>query len=79
MNRSAFASGLLALVLGFAAWTPARADYAVVQFDDGHCQIWSDSASNPWGAGWKKIAVALPTWSAAEAALDAAHAQNICD
>ena len=42
MKRFAFAVGLLAL--GFAAATPARADYAVVRFETGYCQIWWDAA-----------------------------------
>lgn len=78
MKRSAFAIGLLAVALGFAASTPARADFAVVQFGNTHCQIWWDSSANPWGDDWRKIAIGLPTWSAAEAALDAARSQNAC-
>ena len=78
MNDSHFAVGLLAATLGFAAVTPAHADFAVVRFSDGHCQVWRDSASNPWGDDWTKIAIALPTWSAAEAALDAARSQDAC-
>lgn len=76
MKQLAFAISLLAL--GFAASSPARADYAVVQFEGGHCQIWWDSGANPWGAGWRKIVVGLPTWSAASAALDAERDQAGC-
>ena len=43
MKRSVFAIGLLAL--GIAAATPARADYAVVRFDTGYCQIWWDGSA----------------------------------
>jgi len=78
MNRLAFATGLLAITLGMAAATPAHADFAVVQFESGHCQIWWDSGANPWGAGWKKIAIGLPDWSAARAALSAARSQDVC-
>lgn len=78
MNGSAFAIGLIAVTLGVAAATPARADFAVVKFGNGHCQVWWDSASNPWGDAWTKIAIGLPTWSAAEAALDMARAQDAC-
>jgi hypothetical protein len=67
-----------AVALGLAATTPARADFAVVQFRDGHCQRWWDSGSNPWGAGWRKIVIGLPNWEAATAALDAARAQAVC-
>jgi hypothetical protein len=78
MNRSVIAIGLLAMALGFAASTPALADFAVVQFGNGHCQIWRDSESNPWGADWRKIAIGLPSWSAAAAVLDTARAQDVC-
>ncbi|MGA8612289.1 MAG: hypothetical protein WB760_11320 [Xanthobacteraceae bacterium] len=76
MKFLAFAIGLFAL--GFSASTPTRADFAVVQFDGGHCQIWWDSSDNPCGDTWKKIAVGLPDWSAASIALDNARAQNLC-
>ena len=48
------------LALGFAASTPARADYALVKFESGYCRIWWDSAGNPFGVGWIKVAVGLP-------------------
>jgi hypothetical protein len=76
MKRLAFAFGLLAL--SFIASSPARADYAVVQFGDGNCRIWWDSAGNPWGAGWAKVAVGLPDHMAAQVALDTAIAQRVC-
>jgi hypothetical protein len=66
------------LTMGFAISTPARADFAVVQFGDGYCRIWHDSGADPWGASWRKIAIGLPTWSAASFALDSARAQNVC-
>jgi hypothetical protein len=37
----AFATGVL--VLGFAAASPARANYSVVKFEAGYCRIWWDS------------------------------------
>jgi hypothetical protein len=76
MKCLALATGLLAL--GLAASTPARADFAVVQYQNGDCQIWWDSAGDPWGAGWRKIAVALPTWDSAAYALDSARAESVC-
>ncbi len=76
MKRLAFATGLCAMAV--VASAPARADYAVVQFEDGWCQVWSDSASNPWGSGWRKLVIGLPTWSAANAALEDARAQAVC-
>ncbi len=75
MKRFAFAVGVLAL--GFAAATPARADFAVVKFELGYCRIWWDSGTKPWGAGWSKIAVA-PTFEGAWAAQTAAVKKGKC-
>ena len=75
MNRLAFAVAVLAF--GLAAST-ARADFALVRFDDGWCRIWWDSAGTPWGAGWTKIAVGMPDWLAASAALNDARSQGAC-
>jgi hypothetical protein len=81
MKRLAFAVGVAALgatALGFAATTPARADYAVVRLDNGWCKIWWDSGATPWGVGWSKIAIGLPDWLSAEATLDTARSQGTC-
>jgi hypothetical protein len=75
MNRLAFAVAVLAF--GFAA-SAARADFALVRFDDGWCRIWWDSAGTPWGVGWTKIAVGMPDWFAASAALNDARSQGAC-
>jgi hypothetical protein len=66
------------LAVGFATSTPARADFAVVQFGDGYCQIWWDSAATPWGDGWTKLAIGLPDHDVARAALDSAIMQGLC-
>jgi hypothetical protein len=76
MKQLIFAVSILAI--GIAASTPARADFAVVQFGDGYCRIWHDSGADPWGADWRKIAIGLPTWDSASDALDSARAQDIC-
>ena len=76
MKQLGFAVCILAI--GLVASTSARADFAVVQFGDGYCRIWQDSGADPWGAEWRKIAIGLPTWSAASVALDSARAQNVC-
>jgi hypothetical protein len=76
MTRLAFAVGLLALAGSVAG--PARADFAVIKFEDGHCQIWWDSANKPWGFAWTKIAAGLPDYPAAAAALANALAQKAC-
>ncbi len=76
MRQLAFAVGLLAL--GWVAATPARADFTVVRFESGHCQIWWNSADNPLGVGWTKIALGLPDYPSAWAALANAVAQRVC-
>jgi hypothetical protein len=76
MKTLVFVAALLGV--GLAASTPARADFALVQFGDGYCRIWWDSADTPWGSSWTKIAVGLPDYAAARAALDNATAQSVC-
>jgi hypothetical protein len=66
-----------ALTIAFAV-SPARADYALVRFEDGWCRIWWDSAGTPWGVGWTKIAIGMPDWLIASAALSNARAQGVC-
>jgi hypothetical protein len=76
MKRLAFAVGVIALAV--AASAPAFADYAVVRLDNGWCKVWWDSGATPWGVGWTKIAINLPDWLAATAALDSARSQGVC-
>jgi hypothetical protein len=77
MKRLVFAVGVVGmLAIGLVA--PARADYALVRFEDGWCRIWWDSAGTPWGVGWTKIAVGMPDWLTASAALDNARLQGVC-
>ena len=45
MKRLAFAVGLLAF--GFTAASPARADFAVVEFNSGYCRVWTDTVFGP--------------------------------
>jgi hypothetical protein len=77
MKRVAFVAGVLAL--GFAASTPARADFAVVKFETGYCRIWWDSGANPPGTGWSKVAVKLADWPSAWAAQTKAVADKKCN
>ena len=72
----AFAVSAVALAL--AASVPARADFALVQFNNSRCEVWSNSADNPWGAGWTKLLVGIPDWDSAEAAYHSARAQGVC-
>jgi hypothetical protein len=69
MKRLAFAVGVLAL--GFAAATPARADFAVVKFEFGFCRIWWETSATPWGSGYTIIAKAPDFTSAWQAQADA--------
>jgi hypothetical protein len=69
MERLASALGVLAF--GFAASTPAQADFAVVKFELGYCWIYWDPSMKPRGTGWSVVATA-PTFGAACAAQDAA-------
>ncbi len=65
MKKFAFVMGILAL--GFAASTPALADFAVVKFKDtGACRAWHHQADRPWGKSqilWARV----PTWEVAQA------------
>ncbi|HXL66228.1 MAG TPA: hypothetical protein VN938_14345 [Xanthobacteraceae bacterium] len=76
MKRLALAIGFLTVAL--AASTPVRADYAVIQFRDGRCEIWQDSGSDLSGAGWTKLAFGIPDYPAARSAVDSAFAQGVC-
>ena len=80
MKRRSFANVAFAigvLVLGFAAASPALANYSVVKFEAGYCRIWWDSGATPWGTGWAKIATA-PDFSSAWAAQDALVRNGTC-
>jgi hypothetical protein len=76
MKHLALAVGVV--TLASAASTSARADYAVIQFGDGRCEIWQDSGSDPAGAGWTKLAFGFADYLAAQDARDAAFAQGVC-
>jgi len=75
MKRFVFAVGVL--VIGFAASTPARADFTVVKFESGFCRIWWNNSANPMGTGWSRIATA-PDFMGAWAAQDAAVKKSKC-
>lgn len=69
MKRFVFAVGVLAL--GFAASTPARADFSVMKFETGFCRIWWNNDVNPLGTGWSRVAAAPDFMSAWAAQSDA--------
>jgi hypothetical protein len=72
-----FALAVSVVTLGLAATAPARADYALVRWDNGYCRIWWDAGATPWGAGWAKIATA-PDYSTAAATFDQAVQTGTC-
>jgi hypothetical protein len=75
MKRLAFVVAMLAICFTIS---PARADYALVRFEDGWCRVWWDSGGTPWGVGWTKIAIGFPDWFTASAALYSARSQGAC-
>jgi hypothetical protein len=76
MKRIAFAIGVLAL--GFAAATPARADFAIVKFKDtGACRAWYNTAVKPWG-NTQVLWVSEPNWDAAQSKRAYAVAHRWC-
>jgi hypothetical protein len=50
--------------------------YTLIQFDGGHCEVWSNA--NPSGSGMTILAADLPNWDAGEAAYHSARAQGVC-
>jgi hypothetical protein len=72
-----FALAIAGVTLGLAATTSARADFALVRFDDGYCRIWWEASATPWGAGWAKVATA-PDYSMASTVLDQAQQAGTC-
>lgn len=61
---------------GGGASIPGGAGYTLVQFDGGHCEVWSNGI--PSGGGWTPLAGGLPNWDAGEAAYHFARAQGVC-
>jgi len=55
------------LVIGFAAATPANADFAVVKFKDKSCRAWANHKAAPAGKDWKYLWVSVPSYDAAQA------------
>ena len=83
MKRLAFALGVLAL----GAVTPARADFAVVEFNSGYCRVWTDTEAGPQDGhylwfrhhwGWHPWYYRFHTWEEADEALHRAVSMNRC-
>ena len=75
MRRLVFAVGVLAL--GFAASTPARADFSLVKSSPHFAGSGGMTALNPMGTRWSRIATA-PDLMGAWAAQDAAVKKGKC-
>lgn len=54
----------------------AGSGYALVQFEGGRCEVWSNGL--PSGSGWTPLAEGLPNWDAGEAAYHYARSQGVC-
>jgi hypothetical protein len=64
MKQLALAIGLLAI--GFAAATPAAADFAVIKFkDSGSCRAWLDHTAKPVSP-YQVLWANVPTWDVAQ-------------
>lgn len=73
-----FVFAISALALGFAAATPARADFAVVKFrDNGACRAWYDHTAKPWGK-YQVLWAKTPTWDVAQTKGDYAMKHKWC-
>jgi hypothetical protein len=67
------------MALGLLAATPAKADFSVIRWTSGWCQIWDNSVpTQPWPSDYTVVAAKLPNWSAAWAALHGAIASRKC-
>lgn len=76
MKKLAFAATVLAL--GFAAATPARADFGVIRFEGGVCTVWTESHVAPAGTGWRVLWYHQPTREAAEGRIKWGVAHHWC-
>jgi hypothetical protein len=72
------AAGAPPLYNAAAAPTPAGGDFALIQFANARCEVWQNSADNPWGTDWTKLMVGIPDRNSAEAVYQSARAQGVC-
>jgi hypothetical protein len=63
-----------------AACVPANAaDYNLVRWRSGDCQIWNNDANSmPWGDGWVLLAWNMPNYGTAWQALQVEIAKGNC-
>ncbi len=69
---------LCATVMGIAAASPALADYEIIGFEDGRCEIWQQGPSRPWGDRWVVLASDIPDHRAALQLRDVLYRDRIC-
>jgi hypothetical protein len=68
---SRWTCALCVAAFAFAVSTPASAaDYNVVRWRSGDCQIWNNDTNRmPWGDGWILVAWNMPNYDTALQAL----------
>ena len=72
----------LSACVAFAALaaTPAKADFSVIRFQDGTCQIWEKADGPPARKQGRYITLVgnFPTWVEALASMNGLHTQGQC-
>lgn len=78
MSRWTYA--LCVAAIAFAVTSPASAaDYNVVRWRSGDCQIWNNDTNRmPWGDGWILVAWNMPNYDTALQALKVEVAKGNC-
>ena len=75
MRSCVLSIGILLSML--VAQTPARADFSLIRFADGHCEIWWGAYAAPMSAGWIKLGI-TPDWWSAQIMRDEAILHGAC-
>jgi len=76
MRRSILAACAVALV--FAAASPARADWRIIQWFYGDCKIWFDKGIPPFGGGWRTLSGPIPDYGTAYHVLQGFYDRRVC-
>ena len=71
---------LCAIAFGVIASAPAKADFSVIRWNSGWCQIWDHAIppGKPWTDDWKAVSGGHATIGEALAALDDAVKTKKC-
>ena len=68
-----------AIALGVVAATPAKADFMVIRWSSGWCQIWDNGyPGQPLAPDYKPVAIRIATLSDAVGVLNKLIADRIC-